>query len=379
MATAPPPGDIDCYLILRSGKKILLNHYIPSPDELEKKIKDNLKDARIKKKKAQLNKLHQKFLEDDMEMASAYTAGYFAGKSGESPELFIENVKAYCALRNDMAPEKFFPLALQDGAKAWYLNLDEADKKDWEKLQKKFKERYDPPDILNFAQVGDVFATKQGDNEMVRDYISRIQRICHTAKLDEPLTLKAVLNGLLPTLQTFVLPKEPKTLADIEKHAVMAELVAPKPVATTSLQATVDDIQQKMDKLLVASSSPKSAPRSRSPSRHVRFEDERETRTPPNWNQQRGRSPGRPFTSPQPFRRPWTGFQNPQGWPRDSQTRSRGFVPKKWNSPAAPRRFTNPGGEFWPSAPRNLNIVCYNCGQRGHVKRFCRNRFQHGY
>ena len=90
-------------------------------------------------------------------MASAYTAGYFAGKSGESPELFIENVNAYCALRNDMAPQKFFPLALPDGAKAWYLNLDEGDKKNWDKLQNKFKERYDPPDILNFAQAGDVF------------------------------------------------------------------------------------------------------------------------------------------------------------------------------------------------------------------------------
>ena len=71
-----------------------------------------------------------------------------------------------------------------------------------------------------------------------------------------------MLNGLQPTLQIFVLPKEPKTLADIEKHTVMVELLAPKPVATTSLQATVDDIQQKMDKLMVASSSPKSAPRS---------------------------------------------------------------------------------------------------------------------
>ena len=51
MATAPPPKDIDCYLILRSGKKIPINHYIPSAEELEKKIEDNLRDAQIKKKK----------------------------------------------------------------------------------------------------------------------------------------------------------------------------------------------------------------------------------------------------------------------------------------------------------------------------------------
>ena len=49
--------------------------------------------------------------------------------------------------------------------------------------------------------------------------------------------------------------REPKTLAEVEKHAIMAEVVSPKPVATTSSQAAVDDIQQKMDKLFVASKS----------------------------------------------------------------------------------------------------------------------------
>ena len=71
-------------------------------------------------------------------------------------------------------PPKVFPLALMDGAKAWYLTLDENDKKDWEKIQKKFKERYDPPDILNFAQVGDVFATKQGEYHI---FFGRIPKI----------------------------------------------------------------------------------------------------------------------------------------------------------------------------------------------------------
>ena len=40
----------------------------------------------------------------------------------------------------------------------------------------------------------------------------------------------------MPSLQTFVLAKEPKTLAEVEKHALMAEVVAPKAEATTSLQ-----------------------------------------------------------------------------------------------------------------------------------------------
>ena len=70
-----------------------------------------------------------------------------------------------------------------------------------------------------------------------------------------------MLNGLLPNLQTFVLAREPKTLEEVEKHAIMAEVVPPKPVATTYLQAAVADIQQKMDKLLVASTTAKSGSR----------------------------------------------------------------------------------------------------------------------
>ena len=297
MATAFPNSDPDCFLILRNGKRVPITHTIPSPESLERKIDADLNNARVQKKPVLPNPS-----EDDSEMTtSVYTPGYFSGKSGESPEDFLDNVKAYCALRNDTAPEKFLPLALKEGAKAWYLTLEDPDKSDWDKISTKFKERYNPPKIMNFARVGDLFESKQGENESVRDYISRVQHACHVAKLDNDMTMKAVLNGLRQSLQTFVLAKDPKTLPEIEKHAIMAELVTPKPVATTSLQEAVDDIKLKMDKLLVASSSPNCEPRSRSPSttRYVRFEDHNENRAPPNWNQQRGR----PFRSPRPFRR----------------------------------------------------------------------------
>ena len=232
---------------------------------------------------------------------SVYTPGYFYGKSGESPEDFLDKIKAYCALRNDTAPENFLRLALKEGAKAWYLTLEDPDKSDWEKFSKKFKERYNPAEIMNFARVGDLFEFKQGKNESVRDYISRMQHACRVAKLDNDMTVRAMLNGLRQSLQTFVLAKNPKTLPEIEKHAIMAELVTPKPVATTSLQEAVDDIKLKLDRLLVASSSPNSEPRSHSPSttRYVRFEDHHENWAPLSWNQQRGR----PFRSPRPSRR----------------------------------------------------------------------------
>ena len=110
---------------------------------------------------------------------------------------------------------------------------------------KKFQERYNPLEIMNLVLVGDAFETNQGENEPVRDYISRVQHECRIAKLDDDMTMKAVMNGLMQSLQTLFSPRIRKTLPEIERHAIMAELVTPKPGATTSLQEAVDDIKLK--------------------------------------------------------------------------------------------------------------------------------------
>jgi len=102
-------------------------------------------------------------------------------------------------------------------------------KKDVPSFKTAFLARYSLADIVNFQKVGEILEVRQGCQEKDRDYISRVTHLCSLAKLDESMTVKALLNGLLPHLRTYVLTKDPKTPADIEKQAITAELVQPKP------------------------------------------------------------------------------------------------------------------------------------------------------
>lgn len=238
--------------------------------------------------------VHPQYAEfNDFEMESnMYSPGFFSGRDGEDPEMFLDNLCAYASLRGATAPEKLLPLALKDGARAWYISLSAATKNDLDAFKAAFLQRYGPADIISFSKVGEIFESHQKPNEKVRDYVSRISHQCSLAKLLEEMTVKALLNGLLPSLRTFVLSKTPKTLEDVEKEAVTAELISPKDDRTVI--AAVDELRNQVEQMQMTRRSPSFSPHrhsSRSPAhnRRVRFEPSRPTYRGPRRQQSQKR------------------------------------------------------------------------------------------
>ena len=181
-----------------------------------------------------------------MAEATTYTAGFFHGKDNEDAEVFFQNLTSYCSLK-EVDILKIIPLALKDGARVWFVNLSEDDKKDANTLKANFLQRYGPPDITNFSKVAEIFSMKQGSNEKARDFISKITNLCSKAKLTDDMTCKAILQGLHPTIQAYVLAKDAKTLAKIDKQAITAELINPKakePSIHAAVVALREEIQQ---------------------------------------------------------------------------------------------------------------------------------------
>ena len=181
-----------------------------------------------------------------MAEATTYTAGFFHGKDNEDAEVFFQNLTSYCSLK-EVDILKIIPLALKDGARVWFVNLSDDDKKDADTLRANFLQRYGPPDITNFSKVTEIFSMKQGSNEKARDFISKITNLCSKAKLSDDMTCKAILQGLHPTIQAYVLAKDAKTLAEIDKQAIMAELINPKakePSIHAAVVALREEIQQ---------------------------------------------------------------------------------------------------------------------------------------
>lgn len=272
-------------------------------------------------------------LSSDWEMAesTAYNPGYFSGKDGEDPELFLDNLTAYSALRNSVDPLKIVPLALKDGARVWFLNLADESKADWAAFKAAFLGRYGPAEVVNFSKVGEIFEAKQGPLEKSRDFVSRITHKCNVAKLDEAMTVKALLNGLLPHLRTYVLTKDAKTIADVEKHAITAELVQPRQ-EDQSIVAAMDALREEVSKLQ-RSSSPSRPRRSITPQRYS-------------------------ARSPTPRRQ--VKFE-------ERQRSHRSFQQSKDTCFRCGGRYDNNHN------CRAKEATCYNCGKTGHYRRKCKS------
>ena len=310
----------------------------PTPPDLFESLFDSTISENITEQLSVARVYHRQSITDsDIEMAEAspYTPGYFHGKDGEDPEMFLDNLTAYCSLRNNADVIKILPLALRDGARVWFNNLSEDSKKDITTFKKALLDRYGPADITNFSKVGEIFETRQGPTEKARDYVSRVTHLCSMAKLNDTMTNKALLNGLLPAIRSYVLAKDAKTTQEIEQHAITAELIQPKTEDTSSLVAAMDALKSEIQQLQMRDSRP----RSTSP-RRVSFS----SRSP---------TPHRRDNNPRPATRYTTDRRLP--------------------SRQAPKSCYRCGGRYTPTHYcRALHADCFKCQKRGHFQKCCK-------
>lgn len=171
----------------------------------------------------------------------SYPPVYFAGCENEDPELFLENLTAYANLLKITNPGKLLPLALKEGARTWYLNLEKNIKSDFKAFKETFLQRYSLPPFLHFRQTAELFNLQQQKDEHVRDYISRIMHRARQVNMSEDVTIQALLYGLLPDLKSHVLIHAPKTIAEFEQHALKAHHIQPKD--RDSLQAAIEKLK----------------------------------------------------------------------------------------------------------------------------------------
>ena len=284
-----------------------------------------------------------------MAESQAYVPGYFHGKDGEDPELFMANLTAYCALRNTADPMKILPLAFKDGARVWYTNLPDESKTDLNTFRPLFIKRYGPADITKFSAIGHIFQEKQKEGEKARDYVSRMTHLCSQSKLSDDMTAQALLNGLLPHLRTHVLNKDPKTPDDIEKEAIKAELVQPAP-KEPSMVAAMDALREEVRRLQIPTSSNRE--RSRTPTPHRSSRE----RTPTPHRDGRGMR-----------------HRDDRGMRHSNQPRRVTFRRNNYRSSTCYRC----GGMYSPSHNcKATRATCFNCGRTGHFRKVCNKNRQ---
>ena len=225
---------------------------------------------------------------------------------------------------------------------------------------------------MNFVQIADVFSTKHEENELVQDYISRMRLLCSQAKLNNDMTFNALLNGLHPSIQSFVLTKDPQTVQDIEQQAVMAEIVAPKPVATAPLYAAMDKIKAQMEELLVASTPIHSHGRSHSTSPDNRIPVMEHGR---RWSRDKDYRWQRSTSWDNAESRKYRHHERIRSPPSLQYGHSRNNVLLNNRTCFKSRGQYRLGHKCWKQ--RKAHRVCFNCGRQGHIQYKCKSRTYH--
>ena len=144
---------------------------------------------------------------------------------------------------------------LTDGAKLWFDSVAAADRDTWAKLRALFVERFSEQKFLKFRHSKEMFTTKQGLKEPVREYISRIQSLARKSS-DAPsvdVIIHAVMAGVKGYIAGFLAEKAPTTIVDLIKHATVAEstLGDTEPVSSSQLQQLQDDMKAQFNALSI--------------------------------------------------------------------------------------------------------------------------------
>ena len=263
----------------------------------------------------------------------------FKGLASEDADRWMGRFQSYAEYCNmdDQKKVRIFRLLVEGSAEVWLNGLEDAVKQNWGQLKEAFMEKYVNANNLTWLKEQGLLARVQDQKEAVEVYITDVRQKCNQLQKGEAETKSIILRGLLPEIKAFVIGQQPQTLDDLEAKAKLAESIEnmkPKPnqdkvnmlqetygknfgELTKSLSALQDTVQQQSRDLQFVKNNIKSQGFTR-----------RSNPQQPSF--------GRNF-------KPFCQRCKQYGHQTDNCVRR----------------------------PQAGDTVCYNCNQRGHLKRQC--------
>jgi len=90
-------------------------------------------------------------------------------------------------------------------------------------LEAAFKSRYVQPTVLKFRSAYELFEKKQRTDESVDAYVNRLNSLSKKVDVDDKSVLYALVSGLRAPIASYVLGRNPATLAEAVDAARLAE------------------------------------------------------------------------------------------------------------------------------------------------------------
>ena len=164
----------------------------------------------------------------------------FTGTVGEDIESWLDGFERFLEYR-EMPTRKAVTLCkllLQQGAADWLATAD-LKTGSYQELKAALIERFGRSAIVKHRTAQELFQRKQLPHESVDTYVAQMTKMGKSlGKLNDQMTMYAVMGGLKSHVATFVAQQQPKNMKELLDQARLAELTAP-PQDMSNINAAV--------------------------------------------------------------------------------------------------------------------------------------------
>ena len=157
----------------------------------------------------------------------------FQGYKSRNPKQWLQRFEEFAAMNgwSDTAKCYMMSLLLHGAASNWFSQLPQRTKRDFTKVKRSFLATYGVDEAARLAHDVEFSSLRQEENQRVEDYIEMmISRASELNKSDDEIK-DAILRGLQPQIQAYVLSKGPKSLNGVVSAAKVAMKLYPQSAA----------------------------------------------------------------------------------------------------------------------------------------------------
>lgn len=143
-----------------------------------------------------------------------------------------------------------FQVFLTNTALVWYENLDERVKtRGFEDVTRAFLERFNEQNQTDVS----LFKIQQLPGESAEQYVTRFLKQVQKVNWPEHVQVGALLNGLSGSIKNYVNMKEPQSVEQVRRYAVLAEKNCTSDAHVESLHAKFDEMTKQIQQLTLNS------------------------------------------------------------------------------------------------------------------------------
>ena len=153
----------------------------------------------------------------------------FLGYKSKSPKIWLQKFNEFATMNgwNDAAKCYVFGLLLSGSASSWFSQLPEATKTRYRSLKKSFLATYGIDEAARLAHDVEFSALRQGESENVESFIEMIMGRAADLNKSESEIKDAILRGLQPQIQAYVVSRGPRTLPEVITEAKVGAKLYP--------------------------------------------------------------------------------------------------------------------------------------------------------